>query len=73
MSTIIGKAIRQERKAQKLTQQQLGELAGTGLNFVSQIEKGKATARLDKVLALLKILGLELQVVRGKKGVSLKV
>ena len=70
MSQIIGKVLRKERKALKLTQQNLGELAGTGLNFVSQLERGKGTARLDKVLAVLTVLGLELKIIRGKKGVS---
>jgi len=70
MSQIIGKVLRKERKALKLTQQNLGELAGTGLNFVSQLERGKNTARLDKVLAVLTVLGLELKIIRGKKGVS---
>ena len=70
MSKIIGQCVRVERRARGLTQQELGELAGTGLNFVSQLERGKTTVRLDKALAVLKVLGLELQIVRGKKGVS---
>lgn len=45
MKNILGSSIRQERKAQKMSQQSLGELAGTGLNFVSQLERGKSTGR----------------------------
>jgi len=70
MANIIGTAIKRERKAQQLTQGELGELAGTGLNFVSQLERGKMTVRLDKAVAVLKVLGLELQVIHGKKGLS---
>ena len=70
MSAELGKVVRTERKAQKLTQQRLGNLAETGLNFVSQLERGKRTVRLDKVLAVLKVLGLELRIVRGKNSVS---
>lgn len=70
MSQIIGQAVREERQARELTQQELGELAGTGLNFISQLERGKATVRLDKLLSVLRVLGLELQIIRGKKGLS---
>ena len=66
----LGNAVKTERRAQKLAQGELGELAGTGLNFVSQLERGKNTVRLDKTLAVLKALGLELQIIRGKKGIS---
>lgn len=70
MRLIIGHAIRDERQTRGLTQQELGELAGTGLNFISQLERGKPTVRLDKLLSVLRVLGLELQITRGKKGVS---
>ncbi len=70
MSLVIGQAAREERRARGLTQQELGELSGTGLNFVSQLERGKPTVRLDKLLSVLRVLGLELQLTRGKKGVS---
>lgn len=70
MSEEIGKVIRLERRAARLTQQQLGELSGAGMNFISQLERGKPTVRLDKVIEVLKVLGLELRLVRGKGGVS---
>lgn len=71
MTLLLGEAVRRERKARNLTQQELGELAGTGLNFVSQVERGKETVRLDKLLAIMKVLGLELVVARGHNKVSL--
>ena len=64
---ILGHAIREQRKKAKITQQELSDLARTGLNFVSQLERGKETVRLDKVLAMLSILGLELRLSRGKR------
>lgn len=67
---ILGRVIRQERLALGLTQSQLGQVSGSGLNFVSQLERGKTTVRFDKVLAVLESLGLELRVTRGKHGVS---
>ena len=70
MGTELGATIRKERKSKSLSQQELGDLAGTGLNFVSQIERGKETVRFDKLLALLRVLGLELIVSRGTEGIS---
>lgn len=70
MGTELGATIRKERKSRSLSQQELGDLAGTGLNFVSQIERGKETVRFDKLLALLRVLGLELIVSRGTEGIS---
>ena len=66
----LGRVIRKERKAQSLTQQQLGQFSGTGLNFISQLERGKSTVRFDKLLAVIEVLGLELQVRRGKGVIS---
>lgn len=71
MTGVLGEAVRKERKSRDLTQQELGELAGTGLNFVSQVERGKETVRLDKLLAIMKVLGLELVVARGHNKLSL--
>jgi len=70
MGAELGATIRKERKSRGLSQQELGDLAGTGLNFVSQIERGKETVRFDKLLALLRVLGLELVVSRGTAGIT---
>lgn len=67
----IGVVIRRERKARNLSQQELGDLAGAGLNFVSQIERGKETVRFDKLLGLLQVLGLELVLSRGTGALSI--
>ena len=58
----IGAIIQTERKRRKLTQGELAALAGVGLNFISQIEGGKETAQIGKVLRVLSLLGFELQV-----------
>ena len=58
----IGSAIRQARKAHGLTQSQLAGLAGTGLRFVSELERGKPNVNLHKILAVLAVLGLRLQI-----------
>lgn len=62
---VLGAAIRRTRKAHGLTQSQLAGLAGTGLRFVSELERGKPNVALDKVLAVLAVLGLRLQAVEA--------
>lgn len=73
MVNILGKAVKGERQALGLSQKALGELAGTGINFISQLERGKQTVRIDKALAVLKVLGLEVQVIRGKGCLSVNL
>ena len=59
----IAQFVRRRRRANRLTQQQLGELAGVGRRFVSELERGKPTLRLDAVNAVLKLFGKSLGVV----------
>ncbi len=70
MNAKLGETIRRERKSRSISQRELGDLAGTGLNLVSQIERGKETVRFDKLIAILRVLGLELVLSRGTKGLS---
>lgn len=58
----IGSAVRQARLAQGLRQDQLAAAAGVGLRFLVELERGKPTVRLDKVLAVLSALGCRLDV-----------
>lgn len=58
----IGEAVRQARRAHGLTQSQLAGLAGTGLRFVSELERGKPSISLDKTLAVLAVLGLRVRI-----------
>jgi len=57
----LGQAIRARRKAVGLTQGELADAAGTSLRLVSEVERGKANARLESVLKLLAELGLRLE------------
>ena len=56
----IGKAIRSARKAQGLRQDDLAGLAGVGTRCVIEVERGKETAQLGRVLHLLAVLGCDL-------------
>jgi y4mF family transcriptional regulator len=67
----LGAAVRSRRRELKLNQAELANLAGVGLAFLYELEHGKPTLRIDKVLAVLAVLGLELHVRDGKQGVSL--
>lgn len=58
----LGAAIRAARKAQGLRQDELAGAAGVGLRFVVELERGKPSVQLDKVLAVLAALGLTLRV-----------
>jgi y4mF family transcriptional regulator len=65
-SVRLGTALRNRRKSLGLTQQELARLAGCGLAFLYELESGKATVRFDKLLSVLRVLGLELSLVEGK-------
>jgi y4mF family transcriptional regulator len=58
----IGAVARQARLAQGLRQDQLAAAAGVGVRFVVELERGKPTVRLGKVLAVLDALGCRLEV-----------
>ena len=59
----IGKFVRERRKAGHLSQQELGELAGVGARFVSELERGKATVRLESVNKVVAVFGKRLGLV----------
>lgn len=62
----IGSLVSTERKRQGLTQADLAGLSGVGVTFLSQLENGKGTAEIDKVLAVVTTLGIDL--VARKRG-----
>ena len=53
----LGRAVRAMRKALGLTQPELALTAGTGVRFIVEIEKGKRTCQIGKVLTVLATLG----------------
>jgi HTH-type transcriptional regulator / antitoxin HipB len=60
--TTIGEQVRARRRELHLGQVELSELAGVSPTMVRTIEHDKATVQLDKVRAVLNVLGLELTV-----------
>lgn len=59
----LGNVVRQRRKKLALTQAALAAVAGVGVRFVSELERGKQTAEFQRVLNVLHVLGMDLEVV----------
>ena len=62
----FGALIRQARKEQGLTQTDLAEWCGVGINFVSDVERGKPTVEMGRALRLAQMLGID--IVAQKRG-----
>ena len=63
----LGKLIRAKRRQIGMTQAEASALAGVGVRFLSELENGKATAELGKVLLVLARLGLVVEI-RPRSG-----
>ncbi len=61
-SSDLGNLIRNERKRQKLTQEQLAALSGVGVRFVRELEHGKESCRIGLALTVMQTLGLSVDV-----------
>lgn len=62
----IGSIVRQRRKAFGLDQATVAELAGVSRKLVSDLERGKETIQVDKLVAVLNSLGLSLEVTHDR-------
>ena len=60
---LLGKEVRRLRKRHNVTQGDLALTSGTGLRFIIELEKGKPTCQLGKVLNVLNTLGIDLQLI----------
>jgi y4mF family transcriptional regulator len=63
-------AVRRRRRSLSMTQIDLSRFAGCGPDFIYDVESGKSTIRLDKLLDVLLVLGLELRLADGKRGLA---
>jgi len=61
----IGQIIKNTRKKLGVTQRNLALTSGTGLRFIIELEQGKPTCQIEKVLTVLRTLGLQF-VIKGK-------
>lgn len=58
----IGKLVKVKRKQDGLTQTELAELCQVGTRFLSELENGKPSLHLDKVMLVLQNLGLQVSI-----------
>ena len=56
----LTETVKRLRKQYGLTQTQLALKSGVGLNFIREMEQGKATVRLDKVNQVLLLFNYEM-------------
>jgi HTH-type transcriptional regulator / antitoxin HipB len=54
----VGPAIRHYREEAGLTQEQLADMAGLNRSYLSELEQGKETEQMRRILRLLKLLGV---------------
>ncbi|WP_274631357.1 helix-turn-helix domain-containing protein [Arvimicrobium flavum] len=66
----LGSLIRKERKAQKLTQEQLAAVAGVGVRFVRELEAGKESCQIGRALQVAATLGLSISVDSRRESTS---
>ncbi len=52
----------------EVTQKDLAMTCGTGLRFIIDLEKGKPTCQIGKVLQVFQALGLELRIIDPTAG-----
>jgi y4mF family transcriptional regulator len=67
-SKSFGLLIRTERKAQKLTQEQLAGLTGVGVRFVRELEAGKESCQIGRALQVAASLGLVVSLASRRDG-----
>jgi y4mF family transcriptional regulator len=61
-SKMLGQAIRDRRKELHYTQSYLSEFTGFSVTFISDLERGKPTAEIEKALRLIHVLGMDVLV-----------
>lgn len=55
----LGEIIRRQRKSLGMNQADLALVSGTGVRFISDLENGKETCEIGKILRVVENLGLD--------------
>ena len=58
----LGTIVRQARKEQRLTQEQLAATTGVGVRFIRELEQGKESCHIGKALAVASMLGIDITI-----------
>ncbi len=64
----IGETVRAARKKLGVTQRDLALTSGTGLRFIIELERGKPTCQMGKVLTVLHTLGIVVELKNTNGG-----
>lgn len=60
----MGAFIRKVRKGLGVTQSDLALTAGTGVRFIIELENGKPTCQIGKIIQVMQVLGIQLNLTR---------
>ena len=58
----LGSIVRQVRKEQGLTQEQLAATTGVGVRFIRELEQGKESCHIGKALTVVSMLGIDVTI-----------
>jgi len=58
----IGALLQSRRKARKIAQEQLADIAGISTRTLRDIEKGIANPELETLMKICKVLGMEIKI-----------
>ena len=61
-SESFGAALRKRRKELKYTQGFVAEVTGFSVSFISDLERGKATAEIGRAIIIANSLGLDIEI-----------
>ena len=59
----LGQAVKAQRLRLGMTQAEVALVAGVGVRFIGELEAGKPTLQLERVVQVVRALGFELQLV----------
>lgn len=65
---LFGARVREERRARKLTLEDVSERADMAWNYIAQVERGERNIGIDNMAALADALGLSLSELLLEKG-----
>ena len=71
MTNIISQ-IKDLRKKNGLTQIDFAKRVGVGLRFLRELEQGKTTVRMDKLMQVLDFLGYHLELKKNESQLAIK-
>ncbi len=58
----LSRIVRQTRKEQGLTQEQLAATTGVGVRFIRELEQGKESCHIGKALTVVSMLGIDVTI-----------